>query len=619
MIFATAGHVDHGKTSLVKALTGIDTDRLAEEKTRGLTIDLGFAYLHKDKQSIGFVDVPGHSKFISNMLAGVAAIDHALIIVAADDGPMPQTAEHVQILQLLGIEHATIVITKIDRVSEAHLEASKQSVRNLLSSTIFDGSLLFEVDSLQNVGIASLYEHLWERESALRTDVANRDVDESFFRLAIDRRFSVKGSGLVVTGSVFSGQVSVSDELKLMPDGARVRVRGLHRQDTDAQQAGPGDRCAVNLAGDVELARVHRGQWITNHPALPVSTRLDIEVSMLESESGPVKTGLPVHIHLAAQHTTGRLFLLEQRQLAPGETALAQLVCEAPLSSCFGDRFVLRDQSASRTLAGGKVVDPYSVKKGRSKPQRITELAFIAQLERDKKLDLNILLGLAPDGINLEQLASGFNRPRFETDYPTDDQRISYHPDRLKQLVQEAIKIITKNPVSAAKLRQTLAVRENLLKLVIQQMKATGQVDVNGNEISIPGKSNSLPAPAAKLMEKVKPILQREGLQPPVLHELAKQVNLPAPAVEKLLDSCVKQGILVRPVKNRFFLLDTMQEIRLLAIKVAEAEGGKFTVIQFRDHSGIGRNLCIELLEHLDGKGFTKRLGDQRIIQDKNR
>lgn len=613
MIFATAGHVDHGKTSLVRALTGIDTDRLAEEKARGLTIDLGFAYIHKNDASIGFVDVPGHSKFISNMLAGVAAIDHALIIVAADDGPMPQTEEHIHILQLLGIEHATVVVTKIDRVTEAHLNDSKQSITTLLANSPFSQSPIFEVDSLNSVGISELSEYLWQLKTA------NRENRQQYFRLAIDRRFSVKGSGLVVTGSVFSGEVNLNDDLQLMPNLSKVRARGLHRQDTEAIFAGPGDRCAINLAGDVDIDQVHRGQWVTNHPALPVSTRIDVEVSLLSSELIPAKTGLPVHLHLGAQHTTGRMFLLSQRQISPGETALAQLVCDAPLSSCFGDRFVLRDQSASRTLAGGRVLNPYSVNKGRSKAQRIEQLDYLAQLKQPDALELLTLLNVASDGLDLKRLANAMNRPAFDQDFPTDDQGLSYHPENIARLEKQLVSKLEQKALNQTQLRIDLGIRESLLKLVVQNLKFQKKIELAGNEISLAGKSNSLPAPAAKLLAKVEPILTQDGLQPPVLHELAKQVNLPPPAVEKLLDSCVKQGLLVRPVKNRFFLPDTMHAIRLLAIEVAEKQGGQFSVIQFRDQSGIGRNLCIELLEHLDGKGFTKRLGDQRIIQDINR
>ena len=614
MIFATAGHVDHGKTSLVKALTGVDTDRLAEEKARGLTIDLGFAYFHQDQKSIGFVDVPGHSKFISNMLAGVAAIDHALIVIAADDGPMPQTAEHVAILELLGIETATVVISKTDRVSSDHLNNTRQAIHNFLATTPYSAAPVYEVSSTEGTGIAELQTHLW-------TLKAKRiPSDHEYFRLAIDRRFSVKGSGLVVTGSVFSGSVNITDELRLGPSNLKVRVRAIHRQDTSADFAGPGDRCALNLSGDIDIERVERGHWITSHPALPVSRRLDGQIRLLASEQVPLKTGLPVHIHVGAQHTTGRVFLLEQRQIEPGESALAQIVSESPFSTCYGDRFVIRDQSASRTLAGGWTVDPYSVQKGRSKPVRLETLKQLAiRVPGERIPSLDALIRVASEGISLEQLSNASNQTLLVSEHPVDDSGLSHHHDHVNAMLQSTLKLVEKMSQTQSQLRQALGIRESYLKLILNQLLGAGKISTHGNQISPADKPLELSKPAAVLWQKVEPILRQEGLQPPVIHELAKQVNLPPAALEKLLDSCVKQGLLIRPVKNRYFLTETLVQVRKLAIEVANSENGEFTVIQFRDKSGMGRNLCIELLEFLDGKGFTKRLGDKRIIQDVDR
>ncbi len=611
MIFATAGHVDHGKTSLVKVLTGVDTDRLAEEKARGLTIDLGFAYIHKDQQSIGFVDVPGHAKFISNMLAGVAAIDHAILVIAADDGPMPQTIEHIAILELLGIQSATVVLTKIDRVEPEALSQSRRSIAELISTSRYKDAPTFEVSSIEGTGVDALKQHLWLLNS-------NRIAsNQQHFRLAIDRKFNVKGSGLVVTGSVFSGTVDVNDELRLMPSNLKVRVRALHRQDEDAAHATTGDRCALNLTGDIDVERVTRGQWVTSHPDLPVSTRLDVQLHLLSTEHVPLKTGLPVHIHLGAQHTTGRIFLLSQRQLEPGDSALCQIVSETPLSACYQDRFVIRDQSASRTLAGGWVVNPYSVKRGRSKPDR---LALLNQmLLQDPVAHIDQLVKTAREGIDLTQLKHGLNQLHLETSYLVDESGLSHHPDHLQQRQQEMLHALEKSSLSQKDLRLTLGVKDSLLKLLIAECIKVKKVEIDGTQVALAGQGPGLSKPAATLWLKVEAILAKEPLQPPVIHELAKQVNLPPAALEKLLGECLKLGLLFRPVKNRYFLPEALQELRALAATVAKTEGGEFTVIQFRDKSKIGRNLCIELLEFLDSKGFTKRLGDKRIIQDINR
>ncbi|MFT5014255.1 MAG: selenocysteine-specific elongation factor [Patiriisocius sp.] len=611
MIFATAGHVDHGKTSLVKALTGVDTDRLAEEKARGLTIDLGFAYVHQNQQSIGFVDVPGHAKFISNMLAGVAAIDHALLVIAADDGPMPQTSEHVAILELLGIECATIVITKIDRVGPEDLAISRQSIQTLLATTLYVGSPIFEVSSTDGTGLEALKQHLWQLKSG------RAESSQQYFRLAIDRRFSVKGSGLVVTGSVISGTVKVTDELRLMPSNTKVRVRTLHRQDTDATRANTGDRCALNLTGDVDIERVSRGQWITNHPELPVSTRLDAKLRLLTSELTPLKTGLPVHIHLGAQHTTGRVFLLELRQLNPGDSALCQIVSDAPISACYGDRFVVRDQSASRTVAGGWIVDPHSVQRGRSKPLRLEILNKMSG--KDPVSHLDQLISTAKGGINLTKLMYGLNQTSVESSYPTDESGLSHHQNHVAEFQKKILTLLKTSSLAQRDLRLSLEIKESFFKLILGQLIKTGKVEIDSTHVSLVGRSAGLSKPAEALWKKVEPILEKGSLQPPVIHELAKQVNLPTAALEKLLAECIKHGIVVRPIKNRYFLPRSLQHLRTQVAEVAAAAGGEFTVIQFRDQSKIGRNLCIELLEFLDSKGFTKRLGDKRIVQDMNR
>jgi len=611
MIFATAGHVDHGKTSLVKALTGVDTDRLAEEKARGLTIELGFAYVHHDQQSFGFVDVPGHAKFISNMLAGVAAIDHALLIIAADDGPMPQTTEHVAILELLGIESATIVITKIDRVGPENLATSRQSIQALLSASAYADSPVFEVSSTEGTGLDALKQHLWQLKSA------RAESSQRYFRLAIDRRFSVKGSGLVVTGSVFSGTVNVTDELRLMPSNTKIRVRTLHRQDTDATRANTGDRCALNLTGDVDIDKVSRGQWITNHPELPVSNRLDAKLRLLTSELTPLKTGLPVHIHLGAQHTTGRVFLLELRQLNPGDSALCQIVSDTPISACYGDRFVIRDQSASRTIAGGWIIDPHSVQRGRSKALRLAILNQLARKEPVSHLDQ--LISTAKEGIDLTKLLYGLNQTRVESNYPKDESGLSHHRDNLEEFQKKILALLKTSSLPQRDLRLNLGIKESFLKLILSQLIKTGKVEIDSTDVALVGQSAGLSKPAAALWKKVEPILETSSLQPPVIHELAKQVSLPPAALDKLLAECIKHGLVVRAVKNRYFLPKSLQHLRTQVAKVATAEGGEFTVIQFRDQSKIGRNLCIELLEFLDSKGFTKRLGDKRIVQDINR
>ena len=400
MIVATAGHIDHGKTLLVKALTGVDTDRLPEEKQRGLTIDLGFAYLPiDDGPTIGFVDVPGHERFIRNMLAGVSGIDLALLIVAADDGPMPQTEEHLAILDLLNVRHGAIAITKIDRVNEQRIAEVSDDIRVLVAGKCLADATMFPVSALKGSGVAELRQFL---ESAAR-EIPSRTTAGGF-RLAIDRSFILKGAGLVVTGTVFAGETHPGNRLIVMPGGHEVRVRGMHAQNHESDTGAAGQRCALNLTGrGVGRDSVSRGNWLVS-PVLNAPTRrLDAQLRVLSSESRPLRHWTPVHVHAGAAALTGRVALLEDRMIQPGETGLVQMVLESPASVVFGDRFVIRDQSARRTIGGGRVIDPFAPGRGRRTPERLRLLE--AMDRQDPVAALQAMCEVASGGVDLDRFA----------------------------------------------------------------------------------------------------------------------------------------------------------------------------------------------------------------------
>ena len=349
MIVTLAGHVDHGKTSLVKALTGIETDVLREERQRGLTIDLGFAYLDDDGTPLGFVDVPGHHRFIHNMVAGVASRQFALLAVAADDGPMPQSREHLQILNLIGLSQGVVALTKCDRASPERIQAAEQEVRALTAGTFLEKADIHRTSARDGLGIDHLRQalrmaHRNERRTALERE----------FRLAVDRAFSLRGTGLVATGTVHDGQAFRNGELFVFPGGDKARVRGLRVQGRDSDQAAAGDRAALNLAG-IELPRIRRGCWLTETPC-PERRSFAIELQVLADFPRPVKHWLPVHVYQATAHATARLALLQPGALPPGQRADAELICDQPLCARHGDRLVLRDQSLERTLGGGRVL-----------------------------------------------------------------------------------------------------------------------------------------------------------------------------------------------------------------------------------------------------------------------
>ncbi len=406
MIIGTAGHIDHGKTSLVKALTGVDADRLPEEKARGITLDLGYAYTPLPGGDVlGFVDVPGHERLVHNMLSGATGIDYALLVVAADDGPMPQTREHVQILDLLGLERGAVALTKIDVVGRERAEAARLEVRALLADTGLRDAPVFGLSSVTGEGVAELRAHLDEQAQTLPARST-----QGHFRLAVDRCFTLKGAGTIVTGTAHSGRVRVGDELLLSPLGIPVRVRSIHAQDRPAEEAWGGQRCALNLAAaGFDKSLVERGNWMLEAPAHAPVQRIDLRLQVLKSEARPLRHWTPVHFHLGAADVTGRIALLEGDTLEPGGTALAQAVLDRPIGALGGDRFVIRDQSATRTLGGGRVLDPFPPQRGRRTAHRF---ALLRACEAVDAADaLTAALASSPLGVDLARFAQTWNLP----------------------------------------------------------------------------------------------------------------------------------------------------------------------------------------------------------------
>ena len=400
MIVATAGHVDHGKTSLVKALTGVDADRLPEEKRRGMTIDLGFAYLPLASRVVGFVDVPGHERFVHNMLCGVPGIDLALLVVAADDGPMPQTREHLAILDVLGVSRGVVALTKIDRVPPERVNEVAAETSALLATTSLAGAPVFALSSVSGAGVDSLKDHLEKaaRETELRGAQGN-------FRMSVDRCFSIAGAGLVVTGTAMSGEIALGDEVRALLAGANARVRSIHAHNAPAKNGRAGQRLALNLAGIEGRKPIARGDWIVRGEVPPPVRRIDARLRVVDPR--PLAHWTPVHVHLGAAHVPGRVALLECAAIAPGESARVQLVLDQPIGALRGDGFVVRDQSARRTLGGGAVIDVFPPPRGRAKPER---LAWLAAMELDDDAAaLRALLVRAPAGVGLARFAANRN------------------------------------------------------------------------------------------------------------------------------------------------------------------------------------------------------------------
>ena len=380
MIVTLAGHVDHGKTSIVRALTGIDTDRLAEEKERGLTIDLGFAYSDLGGHRIGFVDVPGHHRFIHNMVAGVAGMQHALLVIAADDGVMPQTREHLQILSLLGLKRGTIALSKIDRVSDLEVNNRRDEIKTFVEGSFLETANIIAVSSEDGQGIDVL-------RDTLTTAAAQHSFERQLpreFRLAVDRSFSTRGVGTVVTGTVVEGQCAVDDQLVLGSDATPVRVRSLHVQNRPASKAEFGDRTAMNLVG-VDAEKVQRGDWITKNTARLPTSNVTVQLSVLRDFPRTVRHRSPVHIYHATSHHLGRVALLESNAADPGSEQLADLLVESEMHVKVGDSLIIRDHDLGRTMGGGLVIALDEPSARRRSPARLDMLIRLqtASIQQD--------------------------------------------------------------------------------------------------------------------------------------------------------------------------------------------------------------------------------------------
>ena len=614
MIVTLAGHVDHGKTSLVKAITGVDTDTLREERQRGLTIDLGFAYAVDGKGSgdvLGFVDVPGHHRFIHNMVAGVAAMQYALLTVAADDGPMPQSREHLQILELTGLRQGVVALTKCDRVSPERVLAAERETRALLAGSFLEDAYIIQTSAQTGFGIAELTQALW---AAHRTQ--RRDVPERRFRLAVDRAFIVRGSGLVVTGTVHSGRVVRNQEVSVFPTGEKARVRGIRAQDQAVETAAAGDRTALNLAG-IDAQAISRGCWLTEAPS-PLYRNFAVDLRVVDDFPRPVKHWLPVHVYHATTHSTAHLALFRPGRLEPGQLAEVELVTDEPLCARHGDPVVVRDQGLDRTLGGGPVLTDLPSTSRRRSPQRLARIA--AFQKDDPKGILEALIELGPLETEPLEYTLGMpaNRLQAILDDLDADRRGTAMVGRPLWNGWRAAALEFIEGFQAAHPDRTGARPNQLpsdipstyrLKL-LNELVAEKALGVTAGAYHPPRHVASLPETERALLDRVQPLLDVD--QVPSVGDLAKELRMPIAVLDRGLKSLARRGLLVQVSAKRFY---PPERLRQIAGYVTDLAGrGPFTVRSFRDATGIGRNIAIEVLEYFDGRGFTRRTGDTRLV-----
>ena len=628
MLIATAGHVDHGKTLVVRALTGVDTDRLPEEKARGLSIDLGFAYRDVGAGiSLGFVDVPGHEKFIRNMLAGVAAIDFGLLVVAADDGIMPQTREHLAILHLMGLTRGAVALTKTDRVPDERLAEVGAELRDLLAPTALAGAAVLPVCAPTGEGMAALQAHL--EESAATVDARSCGGN---FRLAVDRAFNVAGAGVVATGAAFAGRVAAGDRLLVQPRGAKVRVRGVQAGHRSVAEGRAGQRLALNLSG-IGREALRRGDWVVGEGLERTTRRLDVRLAVLESESRPLRHWTPLHVHSGSAFGSARAALLEAREIAPGGNGLAQLHLDRPTHAAAGDRFIVRDQSGRRTVGGGRVIDPFPPARGRARPERLAALCALEA--QDPANALEAVLESGPAGIDLAEFAAARNlgpaesRALFEAsglvEVRVRRRSIGLSLRRWQALGAALAAALFRwhaehpdqvGPDEGTLCREVAGLAPRDLALpALRALIRSGRALRDGRSVRQPEHMPVLRGEDAKLWHQVAAELGPRTTRPPVVSELALRLGMNKPALVAFLNRSVGRRQLIRVVENRYFHPKAVARLAEVAVELAQGEGqGSFDAAGFRDRSGIGRNLSIQVLEYFDSAGLTRRLGDRRIV-----
>ncbi|MBZ5486805.1 selenocysteine-specific translation elongation factor [Halomonas aquamarina] len=636
MIVGTAGHVDHGKTALIQRLTGIDTDRLKEEKARGLTIEAGFAYPEvEENMELGFVDVPGHQRFLHNMLAGSAGIDTVLLVVAADDGVMPQTIEHVQILDLLGVDRGVVALTKIDRVDETRRQQVKEDITRLLAGTRLAGAPLHDVSSHSGEGVAALRDALWSQAARQQAPSPHGN-----FRLGVDRVFAMPGAGLIVTGTALSGCIAKGDTVRLVPDGNKARVRQLRRQNQESEQARQGDRVALNLAGaGIERNRINRGDWIVADtlPTPPLK-RLDVQLRLLDS-APPLKHWTPVHIHLGAAHLMGRVSLLEGQRLEPGKQMLGQLVCDDPVHACLGDRFVIRDHGGHMTLGGGIALDGDPPRRGQRTPARLAWLATLAECASaappyDLHEPLRAALVLHPEGQSLNSMARTLNISVHELAslvelaggqiLAAEGEVSAFSREAIESLKERITQVVADNHQAEPAMLGTERERLNrqaaprlpapLFRGLLKQLITSGQLDSSGPFISLPGHRAALKDQDETIWQRLEPLLSESPFQPPRVRDLAAISGLDEQHIRQVLTACARLGRLYQVRKDHFYLAAATHELAAIARDVME-QHGTIRVAAFRNRIGTGRKLAIHILEFFDRIGFTRRVQDERCIR----
>ncbi len=633
IVIGTAGHIDHGKSTLVKVLTGIDPDRLKEEQERGMTIDLGFArFSLPDGRKVGIVDVPGHERFVKNMVAGASGIDLVILVVAADDGVMPQTREHLAIMGLLGLSRGLIALTKIDMVEPGMVELASEDVRQAVAGTFLEDAPIFPLSSISGAGLEEFKKALFRLASETRPRSA-----EGVFRMPIQRVFSAHGFGTIVTGIPMSGTLRVGDVLEILPQGLRGKVRGIQAYQEPSESARAGHSSAINLS-DIEHHAVTRGN-VAATPGFYRGVRmLGTQLTALASLDGPLADRTAVRLHIGTAEVLGELVLLDREELAPGQTGLAQLRLEEPVVCAPGDRFVLRLASPALTLGGGVVLEESKHRLKRFKNFVVEELSRAAQsLESPREL-LDVVLLRSKAGVHdAAALSVEIKRSREETERLLNDLKAQgkarplapgrwIHAERLALDLAELEQALTawfgehshREVMDVRELRRTTGFEPGYLDLLLAEAQRQGKlVHAAGGEVRRGGAAAALDANTQALVDKLLAALAAARYQTPSPAELAMALALPEKTLQPVLELLRDRKQLVFVARDFALTKELYEAAREAIVQNCLGHGGSLDIPSLRDQLGTTRKWIIPLLEHFDAIGVTLRQGANRVLKQR--
>ncbi len=634
VVLGTAGHIDHGKTSLIRALTGIDTDRLKEEKLRGITIELGFAHMNlPNGDLLGIVDVPGHERFVRHMVAGATGIDLVALVIAADEGVMPQTREHMEICELLRVKKGLVVLTKIDLVEDPEwVEMVRDDIRTYLKGTFLDGSPILAVSAATREGIDELKQALYK----IVEEVEPRNT-EGTFRLPVDRVFSMRGFGTVVTGTSMSGRLRVGDPVTIYPSGFKTKVRGLQVHNDDVQEVLPGERTAINLQG-IERAIIQRGDVVATPGALEPSHMLDVHVEMLSNNPKPVKTRTKVRFHTGTSENLATLVLLDREELAPGEAAFAQVRLDQPIAVLRGDRFVLRSYSPIRTIGGGSILHSLPHKhKGQEKFEAAKALEVLLKGDEPEIILWHVndseWAGLTENELMVranvpskpfQKILQNFISQRKIILYDKENRRV-LHPDALERLKKSILQMLGdyhgRFPLKSGMPKEELSaqlprpVDTKLYNYALQQLVKDELIAQEKEWVRLASHKIDLNKDEEVIREKIERIYRDAALQPPFFKDVASKLSGTPRQHQEVLEWMVSQGTLTKVKEDLYFYPSAIAELKQRLVAFLK-ENGEISTPQFKDMTQVSRKYTIPLLEFFDTQRVTIRIGDVRRLRE---